>query len=69
MGTMLQADLQTVSVSAADITDIDALFKRIAERGRKIRNQSKSTDSENLVGDTTSAGQGPDPQGDESNHE
>ena len=66
---MLQADSQTKSVLQSEILAIDALFKRIAERGREIRNQKKTADSNDLVRESTSAEQGPDPQGDESNHE
>jgi hypothetical protein len=44
---MLKANYHTAPVSPNDIMAIDALFKRIAERGRKIRNQIKSIQTTN----------------------
>lgn len=37
---MLQANLQIVSVSQVDLMEVDAIFKRIAERGHKVRTQT-----------------------------
>ena len=54
---MLQTDSQTAPVLQGDIMAVDALFKRIAERGRKIRTQNKSADSESHSRETLSAGQ------------
>jgi len=39
---MSQDSPQASTVSQADLMAIDALFKRIAERGRKIRAQEQS---------------------------
>lgn len=44
---MVNTDCQTTQVSASDVLAIDTLFKRIAERGHKIRTQNKSADGEN----------------------
>ena len=54
---MLKTDSQTASSLQADITAIDALFKRIAERGRKIRTQNKTVNAQPFLdGDTLTAG-------------
>lgn len=37
---MLQDNTQTVPASQVDLRTIDALFRRIAERGRKVRAQA-----------------------------
>lgn len=66
---MYQANTQTAPILQADSMALDALFKRIAERGRKLRTQNKTADSDNLGRETLSAGQDPKPQGKESNHE
>ena len=39
---MLQDNTQTAPASQVDIMAIDALFRRIAERGRKVRAQEQS---------------------------
>lgn len=44
---MLQDNTQTAPVQV-DLIAIDTLFKRIAERGRKIRIQKRISEGENL---------------------
>lgn len=39
---MLQDNTKTAPASQVDFIAIDALFKRIAERGRKVRTQAQS---------------------------
>lgn len=63
---MLQASPQTSPTLQADLMALDALFRHIAERGRKIRSQNQTADSDNLGRETLSAGQDPKPQGKES---
>ena len=59
---MLQNNAQSDPVLQADILALDALFKRIAERGRKIRVQNSSTDSEGSAKDVLSEGEVPNTQ-------
>lgn len=58
---MLQTNPQTDSAQV-DLMALDALFKRIAERGRKIRSQNKTVDSDNLGGTTLSTAEQIDPE-------
>lgn len=52
---MLQANTQTDPLLQSDIIALDALFKRIAERGHKIRTQNKTTERDNANEKTLSA--------------
>lgn len=52
---MLQPNTQTESILQGDMIAIDLLFKRIAERGRKIRTQNKAVNVQPLSGDTLTA--------------
>jgi hypothetical protein len=66
---MLPTDPQATSSLQGDILALDSLFKRIAERGRKLRTQNKTADSDNLGKETLSAEQDSKPEGKESTHE
>lgn len=54
---MSPTNLQTNPVTEGDILALDVLFKRIAERGRKIRTKNKTVDSNNLGRETLPVGQ------------
>ena len=71
---MLRVNPQTAPASQGDTLALDTLFKRLAERGKKIRTArlapaNKTADSDNLGRETLSAGQDPKPQGKESTDE
>ena len=49
---MLPTRTQTDHVFQSDIMAIDALFKRIAERGRRIRNRNKVGNTGDVLKET-----------------
>jgi hypothetical protein len=65
---MLPANMQSNPITEGDIMALDALFKRIAERGRKIRTQNRTASSDNLGRENQSAEQDPKPLSEESYH-